>query len=191
MILYKHELTSELQFRSTVLSRLLAAVRKMPESEKSSIIALFFELYDSIGMGIREYCGELRWNTLQNAMKPHPTASSITVAKWNPSFFIRSDEISPIFGPAFEHGDKPLLDSIIAEYSAVYPDDVSDEQSGPRFWSLWSSIVKEFRNSPDYKNSFPGCEVVIVGNGSGEGAEATIWVNEGQFPADFWDGAYL
>jgi hypothetical protein len=134
-------------------------------------------VYDCAGDGIPAIDIEFCYNT-PGYEKRHPQHAE--EAKWNPCFWERTSKLLN-FATA---GGPELLQDL----HALYQDASTDDDGVRRFWGLVTGWAKRLKDSDRFKQLFPRSELLLVGNGAGDGANATRLVN-GTVPYDVWSAA--
>lgn len=172
----------EQTFANQLRKGLEAASAGILSKSESPVSSFFLLLYDCVGLGMKEVYFELRFNT-EKKIGENATRMPAEEAAWNPSFFLRDEVHSPI------RVEREFLVELELFYMNEY--NLSDDEALRRLWNVTARTVKEWKESESFQTRFPPNLVVSIGNGVGEGAEATIVANGDSLPSSFWEGSMM
>lgn len=178
----------EAEFLRLLEDRSREHILALPQSERHESFGVMWGIYDFHGLPEMNFF--FRYQTEEGVRRYWPpvegrfSASDEQEARWNPGFWWSAENEDLVDGR-----DQELLSRLDSEYKSRSSHE--DEENERAFvmtqvWGLVTGWVRTYRQSALFAEWFPSCEIVLVGNGCGDGECATRLANPFEIPSEVW-----
>lgn len=165
---------AEIELCNYLEQRCWEVFAQIDEDDRANAFGTMIVMYDCAGVGIPGIDVGFRYNTPGYETR-HPRHAED--AKWNPCFWCQAPEL---LSSETDEGSR-----LLGGLHGLYRENPADDGGVKHFWGFVAGWAKRLKGSDRFKEVFPRAELLLVGNGASDGANATRLVN-GLVPSCVW-----